>query len=374
MMLVSCSHDIILLLFRDTPLHGFKTCFMVHFLPLFKKETLKSPICTHSKGVKNKGARKKMVDIILVLAIVVPILFVIYVAISSLRIVRPTEKGLVERFGKYHRFVQGGITFLVPFADRIIKVNVTERMTPVQRQDVITKDKVFMGVDAVVFYRIKQDELSVKASQYAVASFAAQIDTLARTVLRDIIGGMDMSVANTSRPVINTSLKVALDEQTEKWGIEIVRAEIKDLEPPRELIISMESVLKADNDRQAAEKTAIAQATLASGQKNAAIQVAEGQKQAAILQADGQKIATIAIAEGDAQATKLRNEALTTYFKDSAIVFKQLETIATSLENNTKIIVPEGKALSLILNEQENLSKSTIIPITPPQQQKSMKQ
>jgi len=248
-----------------------------------------------------------MVDIILVLAIIVPLLVIVYALISSLRIVRPTEKGLVERFGKYQRFVEGGITLLVPFVDRIIKVNVTERMTPVQRQDVITKDKVFMGVDAVVFYRIKQDEQSVKASQYAVASFAAQIDTLARTVLRDIIGGMDMSVANTSRPVINASLKTALDEQTEKWGIEIVRAEIKDLEPPRELIISMESVLKADNDRQAAEKTAIAQATLAGGQKNAAIQVAEGQKQAAILQAEGQKTATIAIAEGDAQATKLRN-------------------------------------------------------------------
>ena len=315
-----------------------------------------------------------MVDILSILAVVVPIIVVVYALLSSLRIVRPTEKGLVERFGKYHRFVEGGITLLVPFVDKIIKVNITERMTPVQRQDVITKDKVFMGVDAVVFYRIKQDEPSVKASQYAVASFAAQIDTLARTVLRDIIGGMDMAIANTSRPIINASLKNALDEQTEKWGIEIVRAEIKDLEPPRELIISMESVLKADNDRQAAEKTAIAQATLASGQKNAAIQVAEGQKQAAILQAEGQKTATIAIAEGDAQATKLRNEALTTYFKDSAITFKQLDTISSSLQNNTKIIVPEGKAISLILNEQENLSKATIVPIPPPPTQKNIKQ
>ncbi len=307
-------------------------------------------------------------------AIVILLVIVIYAVISSLRIVRPTEKGLVERLGKYHRFVQGGITFLVPFVDRLIKVNITERMTPVQRQDVITKDKVFMGVDAVVFYKIKPDEISVKASQYNVASFAEQIDTLARTVLRDIIGSMDMAIANTSRPIINTSLKTALDEQTEKWGIEIVRAEIKDLEPPKDLIISMESVLKADNERQAAEKTAIAQATLASGEKNAAIQVAEGQKQAAILQAEGQKTATIAIAEGDAQATKLRNEALTTYFKDSAVVFKQLDTIATALQNNTKIIVPEGKAISLILNEQENLSKATIIPVTLPQQQKSNKQ
>ncbi len=88
------------------------------------------------------------------------------------------------------------------------------------------------------------------------------------------------------------------------------------------------------------------------------------------MQAEGQKIATIAIAEGDAQATRLRNEALTTYFKDSAIVFKQLDTIALSLQHNTKIIVPEGKAISLILNEQENPSKATVIPIPPPQQSK----
>jgi regulator of protease activity HflC (stomatin/prohibitin superfamily) len=312
-----------------------------------------------------------MVDAIEIIAILVPLGVILYALVSSLRIVRPIEKGLVERFGRYHRFVEAGITLLVPFADRIIKVNITERMTPVQRQDVITRDKVFMGVDAVVFYKVKTDETSVKASQYCVNNYQAQIDTLARTVLRDIIGGMDMTVANTSRPVINKNLKEALDEQTEKWGIEIVRAEIKDLEPPKDLITSMESVLKADNDRQAAEKTAIAQATLASGEKNAAIQRAEGQKQSAILQAEGQKTATIAIAEGDAEATKLRNEALTTYFKDSAIVFKQLETIQTSLQNNTKIIVPEGKAISLILNEQENLAKATIIPIPQPQQKTS---
>lgn len=287
----------------------------------------------------------------------------------SIRRVRPTQKGLVERVGKYHRFVQGGLTFLVPFIDRIIKVNTTEQMTPVQRQDVITRDKVFMGVDAVVFYKVKPDETSVKSSEYSVNNYTIQIDTLARTVLRDIIGGMDMTVANTSRHIINQQLKEALDEQTECWGIEIVRAEIKDLEPPRELIASMESVLKADNDRQAAEKTAVAQATLASGQKNAAIQVAEGEKQAAILRAEGQRQATISIAEGDAQATKLRNEALTTYFKDNAITFKQLETIQASLMNNTKLIIPEGKALTLILNELQNYAKESIIPI-PMQPQK----
>ncbi|MDD3793111.1 MAG: SPFH domain-containing protein, partial [Candidatus Bathyarchaeota archaeon] len=169
-------------------------------------------------------------DIIEIVAIVVPVALIIYVVVSSLRIVRPTERGLVERLGRYQRFVQAGITLLVPLVDRIIKVNITERMTPVQRQDVITRDKVFMGVDAVVFYKVKTDETSVKASQYFVNNYESQIDTLARTVLRDIIGGMDMTVANTSRPTINSKLKEALDEQTREWGIEIVRAEIKDLE------------------------------------------------------------------------------------------------------------------------------------------------
>lgn len=106
-----------------------------------------------------------MVDIIQIITIIIPIAFIVYVILSSLQIVRPTEKGLVEPLGKCHRFVEGGLTFLVPFIDRLIKVNTTERMTPVQRQDVITKDKVFMGVDAVVFYKVKTEEASVKASQ-----------------------------------------------------------------------------------------------------------------------------------------------------------------------------------------------------------------
>ena len=131
-----------------------------------------------TKRIRQEG-RYRMVDAITLLAIIILLIVILYIVISSLRIVRPTEKGLVERFGKYHRFVQGGLTYLVPFMDRIIRVNTTERMTPVQRQDVITKDKVFMGVDAVVFYKIKTDETSVKASQYNVANFAAQIDTLA---------------------------------------------------------------------------------------------------------------------------------------------------------------------------------------------------
>jgi regulator of protease activity HflC (stomatin/prohibitin superfamily) len=305
-----------------------------------------------------------MTDYVLLIEIAILIAIIIWASAISFKIVRPTEKGLVERFGKYRRFVSQGITFLLPFVDHIIRVNITERMTPVEPQEIITKDKVFMKTDAVIFYKIKPDEESVKASEYNVANFQSQIDTLARTVLRDIIGNMDMAEANVSRPIINEKLKNQLDLLTNNWGIAITRAEIKDIIPPRDLLDSMESVLKADNTRQAAEKMAIAVATQASGEKNAAIQRAEGMKQAAILQAEGQKQATVAIAEGDAQATKLRNEALTTYFKESAITFKELETVQASLQNNAKIIVPEGKAISFILDERSNLTeKSKIVPV-----------
>lgn len=329
------------------------------------------------------------------LSSVVGLSIVLGIIKSAMKQVRPTEKGLVERFGKYRRFVAGGLTFLVPFIDRIVKVNITEQMSPVQRQDVITKDKVFMGVDAVVFYKIKADELSVKASQYSVANYVTQIDTLGRTVLRDIIGGMDMAEANVSRGKINTTLREALDEQTENWGIQIVRAEIKDLEPPKELITSMESVLKADNDRQAAEKTALATAKLAEGQANAAIQTATGSRQAAILSAEGNKQAAITLAEGNrqaailnaegaqqatvlraegdrqaaikvaegqAQATELTQVALQKYFTDNAQKFKELETVRDSLQSNTKLVVPSGQAMTLILDERNNL-KDTITPI-----------
>ena len=159
-----------------------------------------------------------------IIAAVIILVVVAWVAVSSFRRVRPTERGLVERLGKYHKFAQGGLTFVMPFIDRIIKVNITERMTPVEPQEIITKDKVFLRVDAVIFYKIRPDEDSVKASEYNVANFAAQIDTLARTVLRDIIGGMDMVDANTSRASINARLLEQLEQLTNSWGIYITRA------------------------------------------------------------------------------------------------------------------------------------------------------
>jgi regulator of protease activity HflC (stomatin/prohibitin superfamily) len=297
-------------------------------------------------------------------AIILPLLIIVWAIMSSWRRVRPTEKGLIERLGKYHKFAEGGLTLVLPFIDRLIKVNITERMTPVEPQVIITKDKVFLKVDAVIFYKIRPDENSVKASEYNVANFTAQIDTLARTVLRDIIGGMDMVDANTSRTQINERLLDQLEQLTNGWGIHITRAEIKDIVPPADLVASMEEVLKADNVRQANEKKAIAVRVLAEGEANAMVATADGQKKSQILRAEGEKQSAILVAEGEAKATELTQTALNTYFVDNAKAYKELDVTRDALMNNTKFIVPEGKSLTLIMDERRNLA-DTITPLQP---------
>jgi regulator of protease activity HflC (stomatin/prohibitin superfamily) len=297
-----------------------------------------------------------------------PSLFVLLVLLwllgRSARMVRPTQRGLIERYGKYHRFVEPGLTFLVPMIDRLVRVNITERMSQVQPQQVITKDKVVLNVDAVVFFKVRPEEQWVKASEYNVNNFEAQIEMLARTTLRNIIGTMEMSEANVGREKINAELKDQLSQQSKDWGIEIMRAELKDLQPPPDIQESMNNVIKADNQRLAAQNQANAREFEADGYKRAAIKSAEGKQQAAILEAEGERQATIKIAEGDAEATRLRNEALTTYFKDTAVTFKELETISMSLKDNAKIIVPQGNAISLILSELDHTRQMIPLPVT----------
>ena len=311
-------------------------------------------------------------DIVSWLGVLICFIIVAWALGSSAKMIRPTERGLVERFGRYHHFVKAGLTFLVPFADQIIKVNITERMSQVQPQEVITKDKVVMQVDAVIFFKVKPDEESVKASEYNVSNFQTQIEVLARTTLRNIIGTLEMAEANVSREKINASLKEQLTLQSQTWGIDVLSAELKDLVPPRDLQESMNAVLKANNQKLAAIDLANAVETQADGQRRAMVKQAEGdkqsqilraeaQKQATILESEGRQQATVKIAEGDAEATKLRNEALTSYFKGSAITYQQLQTITSALQNNSKIIVPQGNAVSLILSELENTRK--ILPI-----------
>ncbi len=212
-------------------------------------------------------------------------------------------------------------------------------------QEIITSDSLNAQVDAQVYFKVRSDENDVKASQYSVFNYMRQIVALARTTLRNIIGTMTLKDANSERGKINTALYNNLSEETKSWGLEIVRTELKEINPPADVQETMNKVVKASNERVAAIDFATARETQADGERRAAIKVAEGQRQAAILQAEGQKQAKILVAEGEAQAIKLVNESADLYFKGNAQTLRQLQAVETSLTNNSKIVVPTDSSL-----------------------------
>ena len=280
----------------------------------------------------------------IIIGIVLVIIVIIFLVLS-IRTVRPTTRGLVERFGKYNRFANPGIVFLIPFVERLIQINVTENMIDAGLQEIITSDSLNAQVDAQVYFKVRSDEESVRASEYNVFNYEVQIVALARTTLRNIIGTMTLKEANSERGKINNSLYTNLSTETKSWGLEIVRTELKEINPPADVQETMNKVVKASNEKIAAIDFATARETQADGERRAAIKVAEGQKQSAILQSEGLKQAKITVAEGEAQAIKLVNEAADQYFKGNAQLLRRLQAVEQSLTNNTKIVVPTDSSL-----------------------------
>lgn len=269
--------------------------------------------------------------------IVVIVLFIFFVGI---RIVRPTHRGLVERLGKYHRFANPGFNWVIPLIDKMYRVNITEQMVDAEPQEIITNDNLNAVVDAQVYFKVKDDEASVKNSQYNVNNVNYQIVNLARTTLRNIIGTLTLKSANSERGRINTELHKILIDETTTWGIDIVRTELKQIDPPKDVQDTMNKIVKAENEKIAAVDYATAVETTADGEKRAAIKKAEGIKQANILRA-----------EGEAEAIKLVNEAANKYFVGNAQLLKQLETVQNSLQNNTKVVVPGNAELVNVIGE-----------------------
>jgi len=263
-----------------------------------------------------------------------------FVFLLGIRIVRPTHRGLVERMGKYHRFCEPGFHWIIPLIDRLIQVNITEEMVDAQPQEIITDDNLNAKVDAQVYYKVKPDEESVKNSQYNVNDYQRQIVNLARTTLRNIIGTLTLKSANSERDKINDELLTILSKETLNWGMEIVRTELKEIDPPADVQETMNKVVKAENEKIAALDFANAMEREADGVKRADIKKAEGIKQAKILQA-----------EGEAEAIKLVNEAANKYFIGNAQLLRKLEAIERALQNNAKIVVPSDAELVNIIGE-----------------------
>jgi regulator of protease activity HflC (stomatin/prohibitin superfamily) len=267
------------------------------------------------------------------------VVFVI-VFLLGIRIVRPTRRGLVERLGKFHHFANPGFNWIIPVIDRLFLVNVTEQMVDAEPQEIITNDNLNALVDAQIYFKIKDDAQSVRDSQYNVNNVTYQIVNLARTTLRNIIGTMTLKSANSERGRINEELLKVLMKETGKWGIEIVRAELKQIDPPKDVQETMNKIVKAENEKIAAIDFATAAETAADGQKRAAIKQAEGVRQANILEA-----------EGEAEAIRLVNEAANKYFIGNAQLLKRLETMESSLKNNTKVVVPANSEIVNVIGD-----------------------
>lgn len=264
----------------------------------------------------------------------------VVVFLLGIRIVRPTHRGLVERLGKYHRFAHAGFNWIIPVIDRMFQIDVTEQMVDAEPQEIITNDNLNARVDAQIYFKVKSDEENVKASQYNVNNYRYQIVNLARTTLRNIIGTMTLKSANSERGRINADLQRTLREETGKWGLEIVRAELKEIDPPKDVQETMNKIVKAENEKIAAIDFATAAETTADGEKRAEIKKAEGIRQARIL-----------AAQGEAEAIQLVNEAAEKYFVGNAQILRRLETVERSLSQNAKVIVPGGTELVNVIGE-----------------------
>jgi len=265
---------------------------------------------------------------------------IIIVFFAGVRIVRPTHRGLIETLGKYTKFANPGFQWIIPIIQKIYWVNVTEQMVNAEPQVIITNDNLNATVDAQVYFKIKDDEASVKSSIYNVNNYQWQIVNLARTTLRNIIGTMTLKSANSERGRINNDLHQTLKEETSSWGIDIMRTELKEIDPPKDVQETMNKVVKAENEKIAAVDYATAAETTADGVKRAEIKKAEGIRQAKILEA-----------EGEAQAIKLVNEAAERYFIGNAQMLRRLQAVENALKNNAKIVIPSDRELVNVIGE-----------------------
>ena len=269
---------------------------------------------------------------------------VIVIFLSGIRIIRPTHRGLVERLGRYNRFVKAGFQWVIPAIETLHSINITEQMVDAAPQEIITYDNLNARVDAQVYFKVKDNEENVKASQYNVNNYQWQIVNLARTTLRNIIGTLTLKSANSERGKINEELLKTLSTETARWGIDIVRTELKEIDPPKDVQETMNKVVKAENEKVAAVDFATARETVADGERRAEIKKADGIRQAKILEA-----------QGEAEAIRLVNEAAEKYFVGNAQILRRLQALETALQNNTKIIVPSDKDIVNVIGEMAGI-------------------
>ncbi len=273
----------------------------------------------------------------IVLAIIVAI--IILLVVTNIRIVPQANAYVLERLGAYHETWQVGLHFKVPLIDKVArKVSLKEHVIDFPPQPVITKDNVTIEIDTVVYFQITDTKLFA----YGVENPMAAIENLTATTLRNIIGELELDGTLTSREVINSKIRIVLDEATDAWGIKINRVEVKNITPPRDIQMAMEKQMRAERERREA-------ILKAEGEKKSAILIAEGNKEAQILEAEAFKEAQVKRAEGEADAIRLVQQATADGIRMIAaaqptkevLTLKSLESFEKASDGqSTKIIIP----------------------------------
>jgi regulator of protease activity HflC (stomatin/prohibitin superfamily) len=270
----------------------------------------------------------------IILAAAIIILVVAIVLSMGIRKVNQYERGLVERWNAYEKTVEPGLRYILPFAQRIFRVNMREQVIDVPPQEIITEDNVVVTIDAVVYYQITDP---VKAL-YEIEDFELAIVKLAQTTLRNIVGEMSLDTCLTSREKINVELRKVLDEATDKWGTKVNRIEVQRIDPPADIQTAMHKQKTAEQERRQIR-------LLATGRKEASMQEREG----AILKAQGEAKAIELVATAQAEAVKVVSQAANQYFLENAQLNKKLDVIRDTFAQQTKIIVPATSDVLAVL-------------------------
>jgi regulator of protease activity HflC (stomatin/prohibitin superfamily) len=271
-------------------------------------------------------------EIVLALAIIIIVAIVLFS--MGVKRVNQYERGIVERFHAYEKTVDPGLRYIIPFVQRVFRVNMREQVIDVPPQEIITEDNVVVTIDAVVYYQI----MDPKKALYEIEDFELAIVKLAQTTLRNIVGEMSLDTCLTSRDKINTELRKVLDEATDKWGTKVNRIEVQRIDPPSDIQTAMHKQKTAEQERRQ-------QRLLATGRKEAAMQDREG----TILKAQGEAKAIELVASAQAEAVKLVSQAANQYFLENAQLNKKLDVIRDTFAQQTKIIVPSSADILTVL-------------------------
>lgn len=277
-----------------------------------------------------------------VVFLIVASVFAFIIVTLSVRIIRPYERGLVERLGKFQRILDPGLNMIVPLFDTVVKIDMREVVLDVPPQMVITQDNVGVDVDAVIWAQVTDP---IRA-YYEISNYIHAATKLAQTNLRNVIGEMDLDACLSSRDKINSQLRDVLDDATDKWGVKINRVELQRIDPPADITDAMSRQMKAEREKRATilEAEALRQAAIekAEGTKKAAILEAEGFAEAVRTKADAEKYRQIAVAEGESQAiTNVFGAIHASHPDEKLITLKYLEMLPRLADNQAnKIFLP----------------------------------